>query len=113
MRSGAARTTLAAWISNADIAFVISLGRILVFDEPFDGGQGVGVEAGRSQPGVQLLGLSGPAVAGAFGFVEGGVGGEGVEFVPRQPVADRQPPRGIGVVAALCQGIGVAGGSAL
>jgi hypothetical protein len=70
----------------------------LVFDEPFDGGQGV--EAGRGQLGVQLFGLGNPAVAGAFGFIQGGIGAQGVEFVPGQVVPDRQPPRGISVGAA-------------
>src|SRR6266568_6531410 len=77
---------------------------------PIDGGQGAGVEAGRGELGVQLRGVGGPAVAGAFGVVEGSVGGQGVEFVPGQVVADRQPPGGVRVVAALCQRPGVPGG---
>jgi hypothetical protein len=60
-----------------------------VFDKPFDGGQGVRVEAGGGQLGLQLPGLGSPAVVGAFGLVERSVGGQGVEFVPGQLVADR------------------------
>jgi hypothetical protein len=52
-------------------------------------------------------------VAGAFGFVEDGMGGQGVEFVPGQAVADRQPPRGISIIAALRQRIGAPGGGGL
>ena len=70
-------------------------------DEPFDGAQRVGVQAGRDQPGVKGLALGGPAVVGAFGLVEGGVGAQRVEFVPGQLVAGGQPQRGVGGVAAL------------
>ena len=103
---------LAAGISRVVIACAVSAD-LLLFDKAFDGGQGVGVEAGRGQLGVQLPGLGGPVVAGAFGFVEGGVGGQGVEFVPGQVVADRQPPRGVSVVAALRQRVEAAGGGGL
>ena len=58
-------------------------------DEPFGESQGVAGEAGWGQLGVQLPGLGSPAVAGAFGFVEGGMGGQSAEFVPGQVVADR------------------------
>jgi hypothetical protein len=58
-------------------------------DEPFDGDQGVGVEAGRDQFGPQPVRLDGPSVADPFGLVEGGVGGKRIEFVPGQVVANR------------------------
>jgi hypothetical protein len=48
-------------------------------------------------------------VAGTVGLVQGGVGSQGVEFVPGQGVADREPPRGVSIVAALCQRIGAPG----
>ena len=95
-----AATDLAAGIPGVVIACVVSPG-LLFFDEPFDGGQRVGVEAGWDQLGAQLPGLGSPAVVGAFGLVEGRVGGKGVEFVPGQVVANRQPPRGVSIVAAL------------
>ena len=82
-------------------------------DEPFDGRQGVGVEARQGQLGAQLPGLGGPAVAGAFHFVQGRVSGQGVEFVPGQVVADCQSPRGISIIPALPQRVGVPGGSGL
>jgi hypothetical protein len=48
---------------------------LLGLDKSLDSRQGVGVEAGWDQLGLQLPGLGSPAVVGAFGLVEGGVGG--------------------------------------
>jgi len=87
-----AATDLAAGIPGVVIACVVSPG-LLFFDKPFDGGQRVGVEVAWGQLRLQLPCLSGPAVVGAFGVVQAGVGGEGVEFVPGQMVASRQSPR--------------------
>ena len=69
---GACLPGLAAGIPNVGVACSAGL---VVVDEMFDGGQRVRVEAGRSQLVVQLSALGGPAVADAFGLVEGGVGG--------------------------------------
>jgi hypothetical protein len=70
-----ARYPSAAGIPSVVIACVVAAG-LLVLDEPFDGHQGVGVEAGQGQLTVQLPGLDSPAVAGAFGFVQGGYDGK-------------------------------------
>ena len=57
----------------------------------------------RDQPGVQRSGSGGPAVVGALGLVEGGVGAQRVEFVPGQLVPGGQPQRGVCGIAALVQ----------
>ena len=98
---------LLAGILGVVIAGIVAVA-LFGLDKPFDSRKGVGVQAGWDQLGLQLPGLSSPAVAGAFGIVQAGVGGQGVKFVPGQVVADRQPPRRVRVVAALRQRIGVA-----
>ncbi len=97
-------------MSSARISLLALVGGLFFGDQPFDGGQRVGVQAGRHQPGVQGIGPGGPAVVGAFGLVEGGVGAQRVEFVPGQVVAGSQAQRGVGGVAALEQQARAGGG---
>ena len=58
---------------------------------------------------MQGICFGGPSVVGVIGLVEGGMGTQGVEFMPGQVMADRQPQRGIGRIAALGMVIGAGG----
>jgi len=75
-------------------------------DQPFHCGQRIGVQIRRHQPRVQVVSFGGPAVVGVLGLVELSVGAQSVEFVPGQMMADRQPERGVGGVAALSEATG-------
>ena len=77
-------------------------------DEPLDGSQRIGIQAGRDEPFVQGVGLAGPAVVDALGLVEGGVGPQGSELVPGQVMAGSEAQRGVGCVPARGEMIGAA-----
>ena len=90
--------------------FLGGLGGFLGGDEPFDGAQRVGVQAGRHQPGVQGVGPGRPAPVDPLGLVEQGVGAQRVEFMPGELVAGGEPERGVGGVPAGVQQVRVTGG---
>jgi hypothetical protein len=91
-------------------ALILLFGSFLGGDEPFGGGQRVGVQSGGDQAGVQGAGPGGPAMVGVLGLVEEGVGVQGVEFVPGKLVAGGDSQRCVGGVAALIDQVLASGG---